>query len=131
MPRGRPKSQPSIADLQAMIREQKAERGKLVKERKKLQGQLDRLDRQLQAFDEGKGAGGVGSRPRNDKSLPEAIAEGLKKNGKAMKIGEIAEAVEESGYQSSSANFRGIVNQTLIKEPRFKQESRGKYKLGR
>jgi hypothetical protein len=48
-----------------------------------------------------------------------------------MRIADITEAVEKSGYESSSVNFRGIVNQTLIKEPRFKQESRGKYKLGR
>src|SRR3954470_281460 len=34
-----------------------------------------------------------------------------------------------SGYVSSSANFRGIVNQTLIKDKRFRRVARGVYGL--
>ena len=40
------------------------------------------------------------------------------------------EAVKANGYRSSSDNFRGIVNQTLIKEKkRFTAPSRGLYQL--
>jgi hypothetical protein len=38
--------------------------------------------------------------------------------------------VQKSGYRSNSANFRSIVNQTLIKErKRFGQAGRGIYQL--
>ena len=35
----------------------------------------------------------------------------------------------ESGYRSNSANFRSIVNQTLIKDKRFGSAGRGVYQL--
>ena len=136
MPRGRTKNQPSIAELQSMIRARRGERAKLLGERKKLQAKMDKLDRQIAAHD-GDDANGSGSRSggsgrRNDKPLPDVIADVFKANGsKAMKIKEVAEAVEQTGYHTSSANFRGIVNQTLIKDDRFKQESRGTYKLAK
>ena len=43
--------------------------------------------------------------------------------------GDIAVEVQRRGYKSNSANFRGIVNQTLIKEKQFAQASRGMYQL--
>ena len=43
---------------------------------------------------------------------------------------DIVDGVLGSGYRSSSANFRGIVNQTLIKEKKkFTSPSRGMYQL--
>ncbi|MEM1012539.1 MAG: hypothetical protein AAGI46_10015 [Planctomycetota bacterium] len=115
-----------------MIKARRAERNKLVAERKKLETKLVKIDRQIAAFDGSNGSTSVGgSRPRNDKPLPDVIHEVLKKNGKAMKVGAIADGVEAAGYLSSSANFKGIVNQALIKDKRFKQESRGMYKVGR
>jgi hypothetical protein len=46
-----------------------------------------------------------------------------------MKVGEIMDAVLATGYRSGSANFRGIINQTLIKDKRFGQVERGVYEL--
>jgi hypothetical protein len=46
-----------------------------------------------------------------------------------MNVGDIAERAKASGYKSNSANFRGIVNQTLIKDKRFVSASRGMYKV--
>jgi hypothetical protein len=46
-----------------------------------------------------------------------------------MKVGDIADAVQSKGYRSNSANFRGIVNQALIKDKRFGAASRGLYQL--
>ncbi len=114
-----------------MIKSRRSDRNKLVAERKKLQMRLDKIDRQITNFDGGGNGSSGGTRPRNDKPLPEVIHEVLKKNGKAMRVGDIAEGVESAGYQSSSANFRSIVNQALIKDSRFKQEGRGLYKTGR
>ena len=135
MPRGRPKSNPSIADLQAMIRARRGERQKLVNERKKLQKRLDKIDREIAAFDgesgNGAGDGSVGTRPRNAQPLPDAIAAVLKSGKGSMRVGDIAEAVQSNGYRSSSDNFKGIVNQALIKDARFKQDGRGVYKLAK
>lgn len=130
MAKGRPKKQNSIADLQRMLGEQRSRRTKLMSERKKIQKRLDAIDRDIAALDGGEGGMPVTrTRPRNEMTLPDAIAKVLKKKGKAMGVSEIADAVQDDGYQSNSANFRGIVNQTLIKEKQFVAESRGKYKL--
>jgi hypothetical protein len=71
------------------------------------------------------GAGGR-VRPRNESSLADAIRNVIK--GKTMGVSEIAEAVLATGYQSGAANFRVIVNQTLLKnKSTFKKVGRGKY----
>ena len=46
-----------------------------------------------------------------------------------MKVAEIMDGVLSTGYRSGSANFRGIINQTLIKDKRFGQVERGVYEL--
>ena len=130
MARGRPRKQHSIADLQKLLGEQRQRRNKLTAERKKLQAKMEQLDREISTLD-GAGANGAaaseGTRPRNAKPLPDVIADVLKKASKPMKVGAIADAVKGTGYQSNSANFRGIVNQTLIKDDRFASASRGMY----
>lgn len=68
-------------------------------------------------------------RPRNEASLPDAIAQVLKGRKKPLGVGEIAEAVQKQGYRSSAKNFRTIVNQALVRDERFKQAERGKYRL--
>lgn len=145
MPRGRPRKFPSIAELQNMLRERRRHRSEIVQERKKAQARLSEIDRELQMLDGRSGGGGAGGagggrgrgrgrgrprgRPRNESSLTQVMEAVLKKAGKPMRVGEIVEAVQEAGYRSSSANFRGIVNQTLIKDKRFSAASRGHYQL--
>jgi hypothetical protein len=51
------------------------------------------------------------------------------RGGQADEVGDILEGVTSSGYRSGSANFRGIINQTLIKDKRFGQVERGVYEL--
>src|SRR5690606_24020503 len=104
------------------------QRSKLLQERKKLQNRIDQVDRQIQMLD-GSGGGAVtASGRRNDRPLPDVIEAVLKKSSKPMKVGDIAQAVQAAGYRSNSANFRGIVNQALIKEKkRFTSPSRGYY----
>ncbi len=79
----------------------------------------------------GRGRGLMASgRARNDRSLVQTIETVMRGSGKPMRVGEIVEAVQAGGYRSNSANFRGIVNQTLIKErKRFAAAERGLYQL--
>lgn len=64
-------------------------------------------------------------RPKNKTNLVEALAVVLK--GKTMGVTEVTAAVQAAGYKTSSANFRTIVNQALIKSDAFKKVSRGQY----
>ncbi|MEM8875975.1 MAG: hypothetical protein AAGD32_17150 [Planctomycetota bacterium] len=66
-------------------------------------------------------------RVRNEMNLGDAIEAAMKKLGKPAKVGDIMDAVLATGYQSGSANFRGIINQCLIKDERFEAKSRGIY----
>ena len=126
----------SIAQLEQMLNKCKAERQKLERERAKVLRKLQSIDSRIGALGgngSGRGrvsfGGGVGTRVRNEKSLIEMIEGVLGKAGKAMKVGDIAEAVQKGGYRTNSANFRGIVNQTLIKEKRFGSAGRGLYQM--
>ena len=118
-----------------MIRDRRAQRSGLVRERRVVQKRLVQIERELAMLDGsgrrgGRGGAGRGRRrARNKMSLPEAMQGVLKKAGEAMRVGDIVTAVQRAGYRSTSANFRGIVNQTLIKDPRFKSSSRGMYQL--
>ena len=69
---------------------------------------------------------GERKRHRNDSNLVEALQKVL--SGKVMGVTEVARAVQEAGYKTTSPNFRTIVNQTLIKNPQaFTKQGRGLY----
>jgi hypothetical protein len=129
MPRGKSIGL-SISELERMLAERRSAVGKLNKQRADLQKKLDTIDREIAKL-----GGSVisrrfgGGRARNAMSLVEAMASALNSK-EAMRVGDIVDAVQANGYHSSSANFRGIVNQTLIKEKkRFASAGRGLYLL--
>jgi hypothetical protein len=144
----RPKAVDSltIAELQALLHARRSEVPKLRKQRARLLKELSELDRKLSKMDgrgrgrkrgrkpgrgpgRPKGSGAGRKRPRNTKSLVEVIKEVLGRHGAPMKVGEVLDGVRSAGYRSSSGNFRGIVNQTLIKEKAFHSVGRGTYAL--
>ena len=65
---------------------------------------------------------------RQKLTLPAALAKVMSKT-KPMAIGDIVAAVKKAGYKSSSKGFRGIVSQTLAKEPKYRRRGRGQYVL--
>lgn len=127
----------NIAQLERILQDRRSELNRLERQRSDLQRKLDGLDRQILKLNgslRGRrgagGGGGGGTRARNEVSLVEAIESALRQRGTPMRVGDIVEAVQSSGYRSNSANFRGIVNQTLIKErKRFAAADRGLYQL--
>jgi hypothetical protein len=124
----------TIAQLEQMLDKCKNERQKLERERNKVARRLQQLDSRIHALGGngrgGRGAGGgAGSRVRNEKSLTEMLESVLGKSSKPMRVGDIADAVQGGGYRTNSANFRGIVNQTLIKDKRFTSAGRGLYQM--
>jgi len=125
----------TIAQLEGLLSTRRTRLTQLARDRKKAQAKLDVIDRQIAQLDGratrggGGSGGGGGGRARNEMSLVEAMATVLK-DGKPMRVGDIAEAVTRTGYRSNSANFRGIVNQTLIKERKqFQSAGRGLYQV--
>ena len=121
-------------DLQAELKRRERAARQLATRREKLVAQIDEIDAELASFGYEvtdaprgrRGSSGRGSRPRNEMSLVEALAKALK--GKTMGVSEAADAAAALGYKSTSANFRNIVNQTLLKHPdHFKKVERGQY----
>ena len=127
----------NIAELQRVLNAKRGELEKLHRQRAQLQKRMNVVDRQIARLGGGAAGGmngsrrgGAGSRVRNEHSLVETIEGVLKSSGKPMKVAEIMEGVLATGYRSGSASFRGIINQTLIKErKRFAQAGRGVYEL--
>jgi len=99
----------------------------------RLHSKRDRLADQLAAIDsEIASMGGVSGRMgggRRRSSNPESLANVLLRvlDGNTMSVSDAADAAQRAGYQTTSSSFRTIVNQTLIKDPRFKKVSRGQY----
>src|SRR6266496_2014426 len=88
--------------------------------------QLEQMDDRIRAL----GGSAGGGRARNQQSLLEVIESALKSaGGKAMSVGDITAAALKRGYRTTSANFRSIVNQALIKDKRFGSAGRGLYQL--
>ena len=124
----------SIAQLEQLLAGRRQELSAKQREHSKVLARLQELEADIRrlggsAGRRGRGgAGGGGTRARNAKSLIETLEDVLK-GGKPMKVGDIADAARKSGYRSNSANFRSIVNQTLIKDKRFGSAGRGVYQL--
>jgi hypothetical protein len=129
MPRGRIAGNYSISDLQSMIEQRRTEVAKLRKQRTRLQREMNQIDHRMAVLDGAAGSRGRGGGARNAKSLIVTMQEVLAKAGKPIPISEIVSRVQHTGYRSDSANFRGIVNQTLIKDKRFSAAGRGVYEL--
>lgn len=123
----------SIADLERIIERRRAKLTDLSRERDRLQRQLDAVDNKIRGLAGKAGAGRAatgGRRAVNEKSLIATLEEVMEKKGQPMKVGEIVDAVIKSGYQSHAANFRGLINQTLIRErKRFANTDRATYQL--
>jgi len=130
MPRGSNGVNLTLDQLERILNQKRRELARLSRKRATAQRRLDDIDERISRL----GGGGVamrggGRRARNDQSLVEVIHGVLQKAGRPLRVSAIADAASSAGYRSSSANFRGIVNQMLIKDPRFSSQSRGFYQL--
>jgi hypothetical protein len=120
----------SVGELQRELRRRQGAVGRLVRRRDRLAAKLADLDSQIGELGvsvRGRGAGSSGGRvrPKNEMKLVDALVKVL--TGKTMSVTEVAEAVQEAGYRTSSSSFRTIVNQTLINSGKFKRVGRGQY----
>ena len=113
----------STKDIEAELVRRRKGLSSLVRRRDRLRAQLAEVEQSLR---ESGGEPGVRVRPRNTVNLVEALSKVL--TNKTMSVSQVAEAVQRAGYQTYAANFRTIVNQTLLKHKKlFKKVSRGQY----
>lgn len=114
-----------LTQLQAELRRRQGNVRRMERQRERLMAKVQELDKQIMSL--GGHARGTGrKRPKNESNLAEALHKVLK--GKTMGVTEVAQAVQEAGYQTTAENFRTIVNQCLIRHRKlFKKQSRGQY----
>ncbi len=130
----------SIEDLHREIERRRKNLGRLETKRAKILAQLAEVESEIDAIETltakggarrggGRRRAGAGrKRPRNDMNLVDSLHKVLR--GKEMSVTEVAQAVQDAGYKTSSENFRTIVNQQLIaakNKKLFKKVSRGVY----
>ena len=120
----------SIDEIHLELRTRQRALASLEHRRQRLLKQLEGIDAEIANLGgsvNGRGSsGGSGrTRPRNESNLLEALQATLK--GKTMSVTDAAEAVQRAGYQTTSPNFKTIVNQTLLKRKHFKRVGRGQY----
>lgn len=114
----------SVDALKSEIKRRERALKTLSRKRARVAAKLTKLDVQIEA------AGGAPTSRRGRASNAAPLVPSLVKalGGKTMGVGELAEAVQRSGYRSNAANFRLIVNATLLKHRKvFKKVARGKY----
>jgi hypothetical protein len=122
----------SISQLESILNAHLAELQSLNKEHSRLSTQLAEVERKISALGgKARGRGRLnGARVKNEKSLVQTLEEVLSAASEPMKVGDVVDGVLKAGYHTGSDNFRGIVNQTLIKERRrFVSAGRGLYSI--
>lgn len=118
-----------IAQLEKILQSQRRRLNALEKQRARMRSKLTELDREIASLSGA--AAGTASRAHNSMSLVATLQNVFRSAGKPLPVGEILSRVKAAGYRSNSANFRALVNQTLIKEKQFVSAGRGIYKLKR
>jgi hypothetical protein len=128
MTRTRPDEPLNLSQLEHLMRARRAEVARLIRERDKLRKRLEIVHSKIVALSGGLG-GRIGIRARNAMSLQDQIHQILTHAPGPLSVGDILEKVLAAGYRSHSTNFRGIINQTLVKDKRFTSAGRGMYQL--
>jgi hypothetical protein len=120
-----------VAELEKMLDTRRRELGLAMKRRTVLEKRIRTLDRRIASLtgEDSRGTPRGGGRAQNASSLVETMETILRTAGKPLPVGDILERVQSTGYRSRSANFRALINQTLIKDKRFASADRGVYQL--
>jgi hypothetical protein len=117
----------SISDLNREISRRRRSLPALQRRRDKAQAKVDSLNAMIASLG---GSGGGRTARRGRGASDGTLADYLKRvlDGATMGVTEVAEAVQKIGYNTTSPNFRTIVNAALMsKKNGFKRVARGKY----
>lgn len=111
----------SVAELEKILDDRKAQLQQLGKRREELQAELEKLNNEILAL---MGEGGRmprstrrRRRPENEKSLRAVVLDVLGKNKKGVTLADLSEKILATGYKSNSRNFRNVLYQCLYNAP--------------
>jgi len=123
----------SIADLERVLDEKRAQLQDLLKKRDQAQKEIEDLDAEIQEaanLDAPMGRGRRRRRVKNETSLRAVVLGILGKNKKGFTLSDLADKVIETGYKSGSKNFRNVLYQCLYNtEAIVHDEASGCYRL--
>jgi hypothetical protein len=117
----------TLVELQKLISNRQSELKRLQKKREKIMIQVKEIDSEIMKITGG-GKPGRGRRGNNDKPLRVYVEEQLNKNKKGLTLAELAQAILDTGFKTSSANFRNVLYQSLYNSTSIKHDAQtGKY----
>lgn len=129
----------SLAELERLLDSKKDRLETLQRKRDQLERQLHSVLEKINSMEGGKrgaaaAAGAKGrkptTRPKNDRSLKEVVTEILTQNKKGCGLDELSKKVLETGYKTSSTNFKNTLYQCLYNHENINlDKSTGLYRL--
>jgi hypothetical protein len=119
----------TLVALQKLISNRQSELKKLQRKREKLMALVKDVDADIIKITGG-GIVGRGRRRNNERPLRVYVEEQLTKNKKGMTLAELSQAILDTGFKTSSANFRNVLYQSLYNSTNIKHDQKsGKYVL--
>ncbi|MDB4786802.1 MAG: hypothetical protein P8M30_04920 [Planctomycetaceae bacterium] len=132
----------SLAELEAILKDQKKRLDKLKKNQSALQKELDGVTQEIAVLEgKGKGSGRRGRpagststakktvrrrRAKNPKPLKGYVREALAGSKKGLTLQEVMDAVKKAGYKSKSKSFKSVLYQCLYHTEEFILDSKKK-----
>lgn len=118
----------TVADLERILNSRRSALRDLIKRRSKAQKDLDKIDSEIQALT-GTSGQRRGRRGRNKQSLRQIVISLLTKNKKGYSLADLSQMILDSGYKTTSTNFRNVLYQCLYNTPGISHdESTGTYR---
>ncbi len=121
----------SVAELEQVLETRKVKTIELAKRREELQKELDEIERQIvEVMGDNRVVRRRRRRLKNEKSLRSHVLELLAKSKKGFSMADLTSKIVESGYRTSSNNFRNVLYQCLYNtEGVLFDKATGCYKL--
>jgi hypothetical protein len=118
-------SELSVAELEKLLSGKKSQLEILLRRRAHLAAELSDIEQKISSVEGRRSNGSVPARragagkrrrmlrPKNDRSLKEVVVELLTENRKGLGLDELSKKVLETGYKTSSTNFKNTLYQCL------------------
>jgi hypothetical protein len=118
----------TVADLERILNSRRTALRDLIKRRSKAQKELDKIDSEIQLLT-GTSGQRRGRRSKNKQSLREIVLSLLTKNKKGYSLADLSRQILDSGYKTTSTNFRNVLYQCLYNTSGISHdESTGTYR---
>ena len=108
---------PTVAQLERLLEKQRAKLDGLVQHRDRLQRKLAQVEHKIATIGglmrDGAQVRRTRKRPKNTKTLLQAVVDALNLNKKGLTLRELSAKILEDGYKTASTNFENTVYQII------------------